>query len=351
MFNALTSLSHSRQVALWLFSCCAMIVAMTIIGAITRLTESGLSITEWNVLMGILPPLNEAQWLSEFEKYKATPEFLQKHYWMNLDDFKNIYFWEWFHRLWGRLIGLVYAMPLAYFWVKNKIPQGYKPRLLIFLGLGGLQGFMGWFMVQSGLVDQPDVSHYRLAMHLSLALIIFALLFWTALTLWSKDAPSKPPLGSKALRIHGHVASLFLALTIIWGAFVAGLEAGMMYNQFPLMGQKMVPSEMWAMTPAWLNLFENHASVQFTHRWIAMITGLVILSYAAHGLKYAPKLFGLLGLWVFVQIGLGIKTLLAFGAESGLNAVSIHLAAIHQLGAVILLTLMIAAMFVTRRPR
>lgn len=310
----------------WLFGCAFMVLAMTVIGAITRLTESGLSITEWNVVMGAVPPLNQEQWLIEFEKYKQTPEFVHKHAWMSVEDFKGIFFWEWLHRLWGRLIGLVYALPLLAFWIKGWVPQDYKKKLIGLLVLGGLQGFMGWFMVQSGLVDRPSVSHYRLAAHLLLALIIYCSLVWVGLSLRPHN---KTPLTAH-LKPHGIASLAFTFVTILWGAFVAGLDAGMIYNEFPNMGAGLVPPEMWAHKPAWINLFENHATVQFTHRWLAIITMLVVLSYAWRG-KFLP-----LAAMIFVQVGLGIMTLL--------TQVSIPVAAAHQLGAVITLTLIIISL-------
>jgi cytochrome c oxidase assembly protein subunit 15 len=334
--------NNAKLISIWLFICCFMVLSMTIIGAITRLTESGLSITDWNVVMGTLPPLNEQAWQVEFDKYKASPEFIQKHNWMELSDYKKIYFWEWLHRLWGRMIGVVFAVPLLILWTRKMIPDGYHAKFLGLLALGGLQGFMGWFMVQSGLVDRPSVSHYRLAAHLSLALIIFSCLLWLAIEFLRKVKPLtyKMP-ASKGLIAHGVVTMIFVALTIIWGAFVAGLDAGMIYNQFPLMGMRIMPDELLSMTPAWINVFENHASVQFVHRWLAMATALVVLSFAAHGLSFDKKHFALLGVWVIIQVTLGIKTLLSMDVENPMNKGSIHLAATHQLGAVILLSLMI----------
>jgi heme a synthase len=215
-------------------------------------------------------------------------------------------------------------------------------KFLGLLALGGAQGFMGWYMVQSGLIDRPSVSHYRLAAHLSLALIIFSCLLWLAIDFLRKARPLHYTVrASNALLTHGIITFVFVALTIVWGAFVAGLDAGMMYNEFPLMGKTIVPPELLSMTPAWINVFENHAAVQFTHRWLAMATALVALSFAAHGLSFDRKHFAMLGVWVIVQVTLGIKTLLAMGTESALNKASIHIAATHQFGAVILLTLMI----------
>lgn len=312
-----------------------MVFAMAVIGAITRLTESGLSITEWQPVTGILPPLNEAEWMAEFELYKQTPEFQHKHFWMELDDFKNIYFWEWLHRLWGRLIGIVYAVPLIWFWVRKQIPQGYGWKLTGLLALGGLQGFVGWFMVMSGLVDQPHVSHYRLALHLGIAFIIFGLLLWVGLDLWHKDRLRAAPAPSKPhLMAHGLAGLGLLSLTIIWGAFVAGLNAGLIYNSFPLMNGHFFPPEPFMGVSA---PFEQHAWVQFIHRWLAIFSAFVLLAYAWRARATA------LGIMVVIQAGLGILTLLTH--------VHLHVATAHQAGALILLTLLIVSLHKLRYPR
>ncbi len=329
-----------RKIALWLFTCCAMILLMTVIGAITRLTESGLSITEWNVVMGWLPPIGEDAWALEFSKYKASPEFEIKHFWMQVDDFKQIFFWEWLHRLWGRLIGLAFIIPLIVFGIKKQLPKSIRPHLIALFLLGLAQGYMGWYMVQSGLVDRPSVSHYRLAAHLSLALIIYAVLLWAGLRLWNAkpdtaNGDTKEP--RPVLLAHGFGALALVAITIVWGAFVAGLDAGLIYNEFPFMGANLIPSEMWAHSPAAINLVENHASVQFVHRWLGIATGLMTLAYAWIGFRHTGKpLFLFVGAWVLIQIMLGISTLL--------TQVMISLAVLHQLGAVILLTFVLISL-------
>jgi cytochrome c oxidase assembly protein subunit 15 len=325
---------NSRILAFWLFSCAFMVMVMTAIGAITRLTESGLSITEWKVISGALPPLSDAAWQGEFAKYQATPEFAAKHAWMTLGDFKGIYFWEWSHRLWGRLIGVVFALPMLFFFIKGWIPKKDRLKYLGLLLLGGAQGALGWFMVKSGLVDRPSVSHFRLAAHLSTALIIYSTLIWMGLrqTPWTKVSVSQ------SIRIHGCIALLCVAMTIVWGAFVAGLDAGMIYNSFPLMGDGFAPAEL-GHTP----FLSDPASVQFTHRLLAMTTGLVVFSY---GLRWVTrnKAMGMaLCGWVLVQIGLGIGTLL--------SVVNIHVAATHQIGAVILLTLMVVSLYLSSAPK
>lgn len=343
--------TESRKIALWLFTCCAMIMGMVVIGAITRLTESGLSITEWNVVMGALPPLSEEQWLAEFAKYKASPEFELKHFWMQVDDFKQIFFWEWLHRLWGRTIGLVFALPLLVFWITRRLPSELKPHLLALLALGAAQGYMGWYMVQSGLVDRPSVSHYRLAAHLSLALIIYSYILWLALRFWrnpsvSVAANDAVPRVRSAMsdKVLGAAALGCITVTIVWGAFVAGLDAGLIYNTFPFMGDGLAPPEMWSKTPKLINLVENHASVQFVHRCLGLMTGAVVVVYALRGWTGTRHaIFACAGLWVFVQIGLGIITLL--------TQVWIPVAVLHQFGAVVLLSLLIASFQLPRSSR
>jgi cytochrome c oxidase assembly protein subunit 15 len=306
-------MQNVRPLIIWLHICCFMVLSMAVIGAVTRLTESGLSITEWKPVMGALPPLNETAWQDEFTKYQQSPEFQKKHHWMELSDFKKIYFWEWLHRLWGRAIGLVYALPLLWFWARKQIPPGYGWKFTGLLALGGLQGFVGWWMVKSGLIDRPSVSHFRLATHLGIALVLFAGLFWLALDIKRKYIAVRQPLSWLALAL--------LAVTIIWGAFVAGLDAGMIYNTFPLMNGSFLPPEPLQ------DFLHQHAYIQFTHRWLATGTGLLILFLAARRRDWP------LGLMVCLQIALGITTLL--------TQVLIPLAAAHQAGAVILLALML----------
>ena len=255
---------------------------------------------------------------------------------------------EWLHRFWGRLIGLAYAIPLAFFWIKKQIPSTDKKKLILLLLLGGAQGALGWFMVASGLVHRPSVSHYRLAAHLSLALILYSCLFLQGMAFMRRDKIYTGPRASKALQIHGIISLCFVITTIVWGAFTAGLDAGLIYNEFPKMGAGLVPPDMWPHYPYWINLFENHASVQFVHRWLAISTGVMIISYAIHGFKFDRKHFGFLGIWVLVQISLGITTLIMFGKNPD---AAIHIAATHQFGAVILLTITLLTLFRIRLSR
>ena len=340
---------HHQQglnwVYIWLIVCNVFIFAMVMIGAITRLTESGLSMVEWKPLIGAIPPLNEQEWQRVFDLYRETPEFQKKNFWMGMDDFKTIFFWEWFHRLWGRLIGMVFALPFVFFLIRRWIPQGYKLKLFGILILGGLQGYMGWYMVQSGLVDQPAVSHYRLAAHLALALLIYSLILWNILDL-------RKIIRNKILRpdafLYGFswVCLGFLILTIFWGAYTAGLDAGLVYNDsFPMMGGRWIPSEVWYSQPYWVNLFENHAGVQFVHRWLAMATSLIILIFSLMSVLRGRTeiIFPLAAMMVLMQAALGILTLF-----SGVNIV---LAAAHQAGAVILLSLILCCVHALRPAR
>ncbi len=327
-------MNHKQIIFYWLFSCAFMVAAMAVIGAITRLTESGLSIVHWHVFKDMLPPLSHAEWERLFAVYQQTPEYLKVNHGMSLSEFKQIYFWEWLHRLWGRLIGVVYALPLLFFWLRGMIPQGFKGKLLIGLVLGGLQGAMGWYMVESGLVDRPDVSHYRLAAHLGLAFIIFGYLLWIGLEIRKLSfcgltAESMDPVPPHRMTVeysfcklrHGVIALILLSITIIWGAFTAGLDAGRIYNTWPLMGGQLLPPEGFA------SVTESHAWVQFTHRWLAALTLLAVLSFA-----WRMRSLWLAGI-VMMQFVLGIITLL--------TQLWIPVAALHQLGALTVFGLLI----------
>lgn len=315
----------------WLFLCCGMIFAMAIIGAITRLTESGLSIVTWQPIKDMLPPLNEAAWQQAFAEYQRIPQYRLLNHGMSLEEFKNIYFWEWLHRLWGRLIGLVYAVPFFWFVWRGKLTRKLQLKLWIGLVLGGLQGAVGWFMVASGLSELVYVSHLRLALHLSLALVIYAYLLWLALDLQSPSR-QQPPRG---VMLHGWLVLAALGITIIWGAFVAGLKAGWVYNSFPLMDGALLPDAAWTLRPLWQNIFNNTALVQFLHRWLAIGTGLLVWSWCWRLWHRVPQRWPVLALalMVAVQIVLGIATLL--------QGVPVWLGALHQAGAIILLTLLL----------
>ena len=324
-----------RSLATWLFAVAALVVAIVVVGGITRLTESGLSITEWKPVTGAIPPLTEAQWQDAFAKYQRIPEYQQLNRGMSLEAFKAIFFWEYLHRLIGRLIGLAFALPLAWFWLRGAIPPGYKPRLVALLALGGLQGAIGWWMVSSGLSVRTDVSHIRLAIHLSTALITLGGLVWTALDL--RDLERDPAARPAALRVLPALALAMLATQIIWGAFTAGLDAGYAFSSWPLMGDDLFPAGGWH--DGWSlarNAIDNPVVVQFVHRWVAFAAaaglfwlGLQVRAAGAPGLTIA------LALLVTLQIALGVATLL--------SGVDIVIAVAHQGNAALLVALAVAA--------
>ncbi len=309
----------------WLYFVAFLVFAMVIVGGATRLTDSGLSITEWLPILGAIPPLSDADWAVAFEKYKQIPEYKIINRGMSLDEFKFIYWWEWGHRFLGRFIGLAFAVPLAFFWLTGRIARDRLPGLIGLLVLGGLQGALGWYMVMSGLVERTDVSQYRLAAHLTLAAVIFAAIVWVALG-----------YGRKRLRLPPSVIHFIIVLVFVQiaaGAFVAGIDAGMAYNTWPLMDGSIVPDGLAVMQPAWVNLFENALTVQFAHRMLAYLIALVVLAYT---LSCMPGFHGderssavALLLITAVQIALGIWTLLA--------QVPISLGLLHQGGALVLL--------------
>lgn len=258
-----------RGVVVWLMTVLVTIVIMVLVGGITRLTESGLSIVDWRPLMGAIPPLNESQWQQTFLMYQNSPQFQLVNSHMDLSEFKQIFFWEYIHRLLGRLIGLMFALPFLVFWLQKRFNRAMSIKLLVALALGGLQGLMGWYMVKSGLVDVPRVSHLRLAAHLGLALLIAAYLWWLILDLRELDtAEFVAPRGRKLVSLW---LTGLVSLQIIYGALVAGLRAGWGYNTFPKMGDYWIPPIVTSLEPWWHNLVFNNAGVQFTHRWLGTL--------------------------------------------------------------------------------
>lgn len=308
-----------RQVAAWLLLCAALVFAIVVVGGVTRLTRSGLSIVEWQPLIGAIPPLSEADWLEQFAKYRETPEFKQVNFDMTLEGFKGIFWWEYFHRLLGRLIGVVFLIPLLYFSWRRKLEKPLAWKLGGIFILGGLQGALGWYMVKSGLVDDPRVSHFRLTAHLGLALAIFCLQFWLALQLlFPKEKYSeKLPLALPFI-------IFAMALT---GGMVAGLRAGYAYNTFPLMNGHVVPPEILVLEPWWKNFLYNMATVQFVHRGFFWLLA-VLIPLAWWRYRGFPSANFLL-LAFAAQATLGISTLLL--------GVPVALGAAHQGGAVVVL--------------
>ena len=327
--------------ALWLFAVCGLIAVMVVVGGLTRLTDSGLSITSWKPIHGALPPLSDAEWQEEFDAYRQIPQYQLLNKGMSLDEFKAIFWWEWSHRNLGRLIGLAFLVPFLFFLARRQIERALIPRLLILFVLGGLQGALGWFMVASGLTERTSVSQYRLVAHLTLALVIYAAILWTALPLWRRQWPAqKSPhkLFPWALALVG-----LIFLQIMLGGFVAGLDAGFTYNTWPLMDGAIVPEGAFR---SWLAPFEDVTTVQFNHR-----IGAYVLTAAAIALWWigrrerlngqAATTSNVLLATVLLQVLLGIWTLLA--------VVPVSLGALHQFGAVAVLTAGIVHAFALRQ--
>ena len=262
--------NHARQIAGWLLLVCFLVFVMVIIGGVTRLTGSGLSMVEWKPLTGFLPPLNEADWQRLFDQYRQYPEFEHYNHGMDLAGFKGIFWLEFIHRVFGRLIGIAFLLPFLYFALRRMLPAVLIPRLVTMFVLGGLQGLLGWYMVKSGLVDDPHVSQYRLTAHLMLATLIYGLLLWTALDLLrSRQRELQPPLKGLGIAI---VLLLLVVVTMTSGGFVAGLKAGLVYNTFPLMGDTLIAPGVYASQPWYLAALEDAVTVRFNHRLLAITT-------------------------------------------------------------------------------
>ncbi len=322
-----TATGGHRALIVWLGICCAMVAAMVVIGGITRLTESGLSITDWQPVSGIVPPFSDAAWQEAFADYRTTTEYQQLNQGMTLDEFKSIYWWEFVHRLWGRTIGLVFLVPFVWFLWRRRVPGWAKPHLWAVFGLGAVQGVIGWWMVQSGLTGRTDVSQYRLTVHLMMALAIFAYMLGIA---WRMRAPPAAPVAATFVGPGHRLLLTVLALvTLVWGGLTAGANAGMVYPEFPTMGGRLVPLDLIAIEPGWLNFFENMVAIQWAHRLIATLTLLAVLAYwlrAAISAARCPGAVHGLAVVVLAQYALGATTVL--------TGVSFHAAIGHQAGAV-----------------
>ena len=321
---------------------------MVVVGGMTRLTHSGLSITEWQPIVGTLPPLSAADWNDAFAKYQATPEYAQVNRGMSLDAFKGIFWWEYVHRLLGRAIGVVFFVPLLWFVVRRQIPPGYASRLFGIFALGGLQGALGWYMVKSGLIDDPRVSQLRLTAHLGLAFIIFAAMFWTALSLLR---PAERREGSRLNGVAQFATALpvLVFLMVLSGGLVAGIRAGFAYNTFPLMNGRIVPTEILAIDPWYLNFVNNMATVQFDHRAIAWLLFVLIPLFAWRVLRSSATGDATRRAALLLLAMLAIQ--LAFGITTLLLVVPLALAAAHQAGAVLLFAAALNAAHATRAQR
>ncbi|MAY84586.1 MAG: heme A synthase [Flavobacteriales bacterium] len=350
-------LKKDRPIVVWLLLGCILIFAMVVVGGMTRLTNSGLSMVEWNLFMGSVPPTSETDWQELFDKYKQYPEYKLVNFNISLDEFKSIFYWEYGHRMLGRLLGVIFLVPFLWFWIKGRISKDLMPKLLIILAMGAFQGFLGYWMVESGLVKDPDVSHYRLAAHLLTAFLTFAYTFWVALSLiysksmtarggsieqednWeekstSSSSSSNPSSTKPPIFKWIQLLLAVLIIQIIWGAYVAGLNAGKIYNTWPKMGEDWVAESVTAMSPWWHNFIEGMAGVQFVHRYLAYaVVGLVLFIYfkGRRMNLFVSQRRGLNALLIAVglQFILGVFTLL--------YAVPISLGLLHQLGAFFLL--------------
>jgi cytochrome c oxidase assembly protein subunit 15 len=328
--------ARPRAIAAWLFGVAALVFIMVVVGGITRLTESGLSITRWDVVSGTLPPLNEAEWAVQFEAYKQSSQYQMMNAGMSLSAFKGIFFWEYVHRLLGRLIGLAYALPFLWFWTRKAIPAGYKPRLMALLALGALQGTIGWWMVSSGLVGRTEVAHERLAVHLSVALTIMAGCIWTALDLLRTEAPAQARPRRWVVPF-----ALLLAVQIVWGAFVAGMRAGHVSDSWPKIAGQWVPVGVFESAG---DLINSPLTVHFLHRTLAIVVALAALHIAAKLWKAGAGVRALaLGGAVLAQFVLGVATVL--------SGVALPLGVAHQgVGALLVAATVWAAHWAVQRP-
>jgi cytochrome c oxidase assembly protein subunit 15 len=335
--GSLPTTGAARAIAGWLLVCCALVFAIVVVGGVTRLTHSGLSITEWQPIVGTLPPISQADWDAAFARYQATPEYAQVNKGMALDEFKGIFWWEYAHRLLGRVIGVIFLVPFLWFLVRRQIPPGYGARLAAIFVLGGLQGALGWYMVKSGLVDDPRVSQFRLTAHLGLAFLIFGAMFWTALSLLAGGREAQRRDRERSIRRFAFAIAGLVLVMVLTGGLVAGIRAGFAYNTFPSMNGQIVPPEIMLLEPWWKNFFYNMATVQFDHRLLAWaLAFLVPLLWwkirRDHGAPArARNGVNLLVAMLAVQIALGIMTLI--------HVVPLPLAAAHQAGAVLVFAL------------
>ena len=331
-----------RLIRLWLYAVAALVMAMVLVGGATRLTHSGLSITEWQPIHGVIPPLNEAAWQEEFAKYQQIPEYQEINRGMSLEEFKRLFWWEWSHRLLGRLLGVVFAVPLLFLWATGRIERSLRPQLLAILVLGGLQGVVGWWMVASGLTERTDVSHYRLAVHFGLACLILGAIVWVARGLIPARRNATYP--RSRTRLFASVLIGLVGVQLLLGALVAGLDAALVNNDWPLMAGQVIPSGLLQQSPAWVNFFENVLTVQFTHRVLGYAIAALILWHAWRLAKALPgsrpawSAYRLVAL-VLVQVALGVATLLAARAIAD---VPVGLGLLHQFAAILLLVGVVA---------
>ena len=334
--------SHNKKIAIWLFVCCFMVTVMVGIGGVTRLTDSGLSMTCWKPVTGWLPPISKSQWMEHFDGYRKSPEYKHINYGMNLEEFKGIFWLEYIHRLAGRITGLVFFIPLLFFMYKRAIDKQFAMKLTGVLFLGGFQAVVGWMMVSSGLKGAPHVSQYWLAFHLCMAFIIFAILFFMGLERSVGDKQFMT--SSKGLKKFSYFVTSLIFIQVFWGALVAGLDAGLIYNTFPLMEGYLIPYGLFAVEPFYINFFDNVKTVQYTHRCLAVFLSLVIFTFWLKA-RRTPiyKSANLLMLFLIVQFSLGVLTLI--------HVVPIGLASAHQMVALALFAVSLYINYITSKVR
>lgn len=344
--NAIVKAEYRRAVVRWIGACALIVALMVVVGGYTRLSGSGLSITEWKPIHGVIPPLSAAEWEEEFAAYKQIPQFAQVNFDMTVETFKSIYWPEYYHRLLGRALGFVFLFPFVFFIAKKALTPRFALRTLGIFALGGAQGLVGWVMVQSGLTDQPYVSHVKLAAHLGLAFLIFALLLWALLDVMSPWGKKEQPSPSrKEVVVWPAVLLLLLYIQIIFGAFLAGLHGGLIYNTFPTMNSEWLPAGIWAERPWWMNPLENVTTIQFIHRWLGKaLVILTIFWWCCSGRRVTTKPLKRIGnaalAVVLLQFALGVATLL--------HMVPLSLALLHQFVALVLFALFVALLHGSR---
>lgn len=345
--NTTLSTQDNKSVFIWLLLVCTLIFAMVVLGGVTRLTNSGLSMVKWKPVVGWLLPQNTEQWQSEFDHYRESPEYQKINKGMSLDGFKSIYYFEYAHRVLGRAIGLAFLLPFLYFLIRRKIKRPLIPKMVIMFILGGMQGVLGWYMVKSGLVNNPHVSQYRLTAHLMAAITIYSYILWVALGLVWEKGRSQAEIQLEPLRKFGIGITTLILIMIMSGGFVAGTKAGLAFNTFPLMNGQFIPDGLLSMTPFYLNFFENLLTVQFNHRMIAWALFIIIPVFWLR-IQKSPaqprtkKIAHLFLLMLGIQVSLGISTLLFH--------VPVALGAAHQGGALLLLTLALMLNHELRKP-
>jgi len=336
---------HDRQVAVWLFFVAAIIFFMIILGGVTRLTHSGLSMVDWNPIMGTIPPITDSDWNAVFSRYQEFPEYQKINQGMTLESFKSIFYFEYFHRVLGRLIGLLFLVPCLFFWFKGAIRRSMLPQMVAMFVLGGFQGLLGWYMVKSGLVKDPHVSQYRLTAHLISAVVIYSYILWVAFGLLKKPVTDAVEQPARKLYGYGVALAALVVFMIASGGFVAGTKAGFAYNTFPLMDGQFIPDGLYTLQPFWSNWFENITTIQFNHRMIAYLLVLIVPLFC-----FAVRRLGqtdnsriaahLLLAMLVIQVTLGVATVLL--------KVPVAIGASHQGGAVLLLSIII---FIVREIR